>query len=198
MSNSVSASSSNTITGTCFCKAVQFSIQLFDLDSTSNLTLSAYCHCTSCQLLNASPFVWTTHWKHQALQFNQTSSSSSTPTPSIYFPPHLKISLPDHIQIFESMPGRKLKLRCHHCGSPIGSYNLIKHEWTIWGPTLQRLVDQTHLNHSNLQSLEPGKVIKAWDFIKPTVHQFYGTRLLDLTDGLSRWVGYENQSERLG
>ncbi|KAF7785197.1 hypothetical protein Agabi119p4_1362 [Agaricus bisporus var. burnettii] len=40
-------------------------------------------------------------------------------------------------------------------------------------------------------------LIKDFDKIKPTAHIFYKTRMLDVPDGLPKWDGYENQSNRL-
>ena len=53
---------------------------------------------------------------------------------------------------------------------------------SVWGPHLARD--------------EAGKIID-WERIKPTAHIFYGTRLLDVDDGLAKWEGYENGSARL-
>jgi hypothetical protein len=39
--------------------------------------------------------------------------------------------------------------------------------------------------------------IKGWDDLRPTAHMFYGTRLLDVNDGLGKWAEYENQSTKL-
>jgi hypothetical protein len=44
---------------------------------------------------------------------------------------------------------------------------------------------------------EEGKIV-GWDIAKPTTHIFYGTRMLDVNDNLSKWEGYESKSERLG
>jgi hypothetical protein len=41
-----------------------------------------------------------------------------------------------------------------------------------------------------------GKII-GWDLIKPTAHQFYGTRVIDVNDGLSKWEGYEGTSTQI-
>ncbi|KAG0149858.1 hypothetical protein CROQUDRAFT_668966 [Cronartium quercuum f. sp. fusiforme G11] len=186
----MSSSGLRNLNGSCFCHHVQFIINLESdtssiksisnkklIDSPSqftptNLTLSAYCHCTNCQRLNGSPFVWTTHWKHQALVW---ISPSMVP-----FNSKVEGGLPETVDVFESMPGRKFKLRCKSCGSPIGSYST----------TLSR-------NPSNHYSDRHTNPIIGWDLIKPTVHQFYGTRIMDVKDQLTRWAGYEAQSERL-
>lgn len=77
----------------------------------------------------------------------------------------------------------KRRWRCKNCGSMIASYNSKKNTWSVWGATLDREED--------------GR-IKNWELVKPTCHQFYGTRLLDVGDDLGKWEGYEEQSTRLG
>ena len=42
------------------------------------------------------------------------------------------------------------------------------------------------------------KTKRARSDLRPTVHMFYESRLLDVHDGLPKWAGYENRSERLG
>lgn len=39
--------------------------------------------------------------------------------------------------------------------------------------------------------------IKSWDVVKPTAHIFYGTRMLDVNDGLGKWEAYEDKSRKL-
>lgn len=53
----------------------------------------------------------------------------------------------------------------------------------MWAATLDRDAD--------------GKII-GWDIMKPSAHIFYDTRMLDIKDDLSKWTGYEGQSDRLG
>lgn len=76
-------------TGHCACKRTRYRLQLTNLQD--DLRLSAYCHCTSCQRLNGAPFVWTTHWAEEVVQWSsialegeddecaQQASSSSPP-----------------------------------------------------------------------------------------------------------------------
>jgi hypothetical protein len=64
----------------------------------------------------------------------------------------------------------------------VSSYNAKTDRWSVWGCQLERD--------------ENGK-IKGWDIAKPTAHMFYGTRVLDVGDGLSKWEGYENKSAKL-
>jgi hypothetical protein len=41
-----------------------------------------------------------------------------------------------------------------------------------------------------------GKIV-GWDIAKPTAHQFYGTRMLDVNDDLTKWEGYQSNSDNL-
>lgn len=76
--------------------------------------------------------------------------------------------------------GVKRRYRCQNCGSGVASYNEAKNKWSIWAATLDR--DHT------------GKVV-GWDWAKPTDHQFYGTRILDVKDDLPKWEGPAGESE---
>ncbi|EKM77017.1 hypothetical protein AGABI1DRAFT_77800 [Agaricus bisporus var. burnettii JB137-S8] len=73
--------------------------------------------------------------------------------------------------------------RCKTCHSYIGATNSNSKVWSLKSAHLKR--DPT----TNL--------IKDFDKIKPTAHIFYKTRMLDVPDGLPKWDGYENQSNRL-
>jgi len=75
----------------------------------------------------------------------------------------------------------KTRWRCKTCGSNVSSYNSKTSEWSVWGCQLDRDND--------------GK-IKNWDIVKPTAHIFYGSRVLDVGDGLGKWEGYANSSVR--
>jgi hypothetical protein len=76
--------------------------------------------------------------------------------------------------------GVKRRYRCRICGSNVASYNEARNKWSIWTATLDR--DQV------------GRIM-GWDWAKPTDHQFYGTRLLDIEDDMPKWEGYARQSE---
>lgn len=192
----MTSSSLQTLHGSCFCGNVQYSIDISNKPQTSNdpetketieripenLTLSAYCHCTNCQRLNGCPFVWTTHWKQESLKW-----INSTMIPF----DHLKEGISNQLDLYESMPGRKFKLRCKKCGSPVGSYSIVKKEWTIWGTTLERFKSNEKSANDSTSN------IKGWDLIKPRTHIFYGTRIMDVVDKLSKWSGYEGESEKL-
>ncbi|KAF8915073.1 Mss4-like protein [Mucidula mucida] len=76
----------------------------------------------------------------------------------------------------------KNRHRCTNCGAAVASYNAKENTWSVWGGQLARD--------------ENGK-IKDWDYLKPTTHIFYGTRMLDIDDQLSKWEGFENESNRI-
>ncbi|KAG7099894.1 hypothetical protein E1B28_001695 [Marasmius oreades] len=78
----------------------------------------------------------------------------------------------------------KHRYRCKECGACVASYHAQRDRWSIWGGQLKR----TH---------ETGQ-IEGWREMKATHHIFYGTRMLDVEDGLAKWEGYENTSTRLG
>ncbi|KAL9713406.1 hypothetical protein Ac2012v2_003015 [Leucoagaricus gongylophorus] len=77
----------------------------------------------------------------------------------------------------------KKRWRCKTCGACVASYHEKNNRWSVWG--------------AQLEKDEEGKT-KSWEDLRPTVHMFYGTRLLDMNDDLPKWSGYENKSERLG
>jgi len=77
----------------------------------------------------------------------------------------------------------KLRSRCKLCGVCVASFNTKEPKWSVWGAQMDRDED--------------GK-IKHWDIVKPTHHIFYGTRMLDIEDGLPKWEGYADVSARLG
>jgi len=73
----------------------------------------------------------------------------------------------------------KTRWRCKWCGCCVASHNSRANKWSVWGAQLERD--------------EEGKII-GWDVVGPTAHMFYGTRLLDINDELSKWDGYEGKS----
>jgi hypothetical protein len=82
------------------------------------------------------------------------------------------------------MPSKswKTRYRCKTCGVGIASYNTKRNTWSLWGPNFARG--------------DEGKV-KSWAVLKPDAHIFYGTRMLDVEDGLEKWEGYKDVSKRL-
>ena len=76
----------------------------------------------------------------------------------------------------------KTRYRCKTCGTTVTSQNSKAKTNSIWGVHLKRNADGA---------------IKAWEFVKPTHHIFYDTRILDINDALPKWDGYEGKSTRL-
>ncbi|KAH6916716.1 Mss4-like protein [Coprinopsis sp. MPI-PUGE-AT-0042] len=148
-----------TISGGCFCRAARYELK-------GKPFRSSYCHCTLCQRLSASPFVWTTHW--EADQFKWTHSESPE----------------DQLQSYSvaNKPWKKC-YRCKDCGSQIVSYNSKTGRWSTWGAQFDR---------------DDNAKIKNWDVVKPNAHIFYETRVLDIEDGLGKWAGYADESQKLG
>ncbi|KAF5332537.1 hypothetical protein D9611_005129 [Ephemerocybe angulata] len=93
--------------------------------------------------------------------------------------------LPEEILDSYATPQKpwKMSWRCKTCGVGIANENTKKRKWAIWGTLFDRGED--------------GK-IKNWEVMKPTSHWFYDTRILDVNDDLSKWLAYEDESERLG
>ena len=58
-----------------------------------------------------------------------------------------------------------------------------------------RLVAQLE-NGQDYRVDDLGRILR-WDELRPTAHMFYGTRLLDIEDGLGKWEGYEGKSEKI-
>ena len=111
-----------TIGGHCACGALQYRIDVSNV--RSDLQLSAYCHCTRCQRFNGAPFVWTTHWLYHAVTWNPPASGP--PPGAVESNDGVSVSaghFSPHMLAYEAMKGRKWKLRCRECGSPMGSWN---------------------------------------------------------------------------
>lgn len=84
------------------------------------------------------------------------------------------------------VPGKaaKTRYRCKNCGVSVASYNEEKEKWSVWGAVFPRDED--------------GKMRSdVWDLIKPDSHIFYGTRMVDVNDGLGKWEAYKDTSRRL-
>ncbi|KAF9067303.1 Mss4-like protein [Rhodocollybia butyracea] len=93
--------------GSCFCGALTYTVK-------GKPILSAYCHCTLCQRLAASPCVATIHFP--ATAFNWTHAQP-------------------HEAAFDKYSNR---FRCKSCGACTTSYNAIASKYSIWGAQLER------------------------------------------------------------
>ncbi|EPQ32142.1 uncharacterized protein PFL1_00339 [Pseudozyma flocculosa PF-1] len=167
---------SASLRGHCACGALRYTLDA----SPSNLLLSAYCHCTRCQRLNGAPFVWTTHWKKDAVAWS--SSGGEAPLRSTV---QQQLGDVDGLELYESLPGRKFKIRCARCGTPMGSWSEAGERFSIWPSTLERPEgDKAALAHT--------------DTFRPQGHIFYGPwRVMDIADDLPKYDGYLGQSQRV-
>ncbi|UZJ53878.1 hypothetical protein CBS101457_003198 [Exobasidium rhododendri] len=200
----MSSAEGNVIRGHCACGSLRYTIDVSNIDR--DLKLSMYCHCSQCQRLNGAPFVWSTHWSYPSVTWDppaqgpppgapvpDSSSSSSSflqpSSPSGHFSPKM--------QTYENMKGRKWKLRCKDCGSPIGSWNAAKSKWTIWGVTLEREEakgEDKGILAQGEYNVPPDVMTK----IKPDHHQFYEAwRAMDINDKLEKWTGYRGESTQV-
>ncbi|KAJ7665407.1 Mss4-like protein [Mycena polygramma] len=100
--------------GACFCGAVSYTV-------AGKPTLSAYCHCTRCQIMNGSAFIWTLHFPASA--FTWTHSEPHSAALETY--------------VTEGKPW-KTRFRCIKCGVCVGSYNTKTEHWSVWGAQFGR------------------------------------------------------------
>ncbi|KAF8295726.1 hypothetical protein DL93DRAFT_2091635 [Clavulina sp. PMI_390] len=84
----------------------------------------------------------------------------------------------------------KHRYRCKTCGANIASWHESKQKWSVWTATFDR-------KETEGQDGPPGTQISGWEWAKPTDHQFYDTRMLDINDGLPKWEGYAEASRRI-
>lgn len=174
-----------TLRGHCDCGALEYQLDA----SPANLRMSAYCHCTRCQRINGAPYVWTTHWTKQAVTWSSpAASTSSSPSSSKSVDQQVQRVMGANVttaQLYESMPGRKFKVRCSECGNTMGTWNDFKQEWSLWPSTLARPNgDRTGL---------PGA-----DIFPATAHIFYSKwKIATVTDDLPKYEGYPNESQQV-
>lgn len=102
--------------GYCACGRLRYTIDCSNLDS--DLTLSAFCHCSRCQRINGAPFVHSLHLKYPAVTWDPQPEKQSDDPPRA---PETGFSA--QAETYESLPGKKWKLRCKTCGSPMGTWN---------------------------------------------------------------------------
>ncbi|KAG5731184.1 hypothetical protein E4T56_gene5004 [Termitomyces sp. T112] len=76
----------------------------------------------------------------------------------------------------------KTRYRCKNCGVCVASKNNLAGKTSVWA---------THLERD-----EKGALVH-WDDLKPTAHIYYDTHVMDINDELSKWTGYENESEQI-
>lgn len=203
--------------GHCACGALSYTISLAQIEQ--DLTLSAFCHCSRCQRINGAPFVWSTHWLYSAVSWSPPSHGPPPGAPGSNDSHGLGQAFSPAISTFETMKGRKWKLRCSTCGSPLGSWNAAKqkyvrialphcddylltarlpYRWTIWPSTLARRPAQAGGPDDVLADGPIDASTAALHAIRPTHHQFYGLwRSVVMRDGLPKWTGYKDESQRV-
>ncbi|PWZ02924.1 glycoside hydrolase/deacetylase [Testicularia cyperi] len=171
-----------SLRGHCACGSLEYQLEA----AAENLKLSAYCHCTRCQRLNGAPYIWTTHWTKNAVSWSTSSSSSAVSTSE--HAETVKRVLGSQVtsaELYESVAGRKFKIRCANCGTPMGSWSEPKQQWSIWPSTLER----PNGDKSGLEGTES---------FQPTAHQFYGAwRMVTVRDDLPKFLGYPNESPQV-
>ncbi|CAO1638007.1 unnamed protein product [Parajaminaea phylloscopi] len=208
----------NHTTGQCHCGRTRYRLRLDKM--SSDLALSAYCHCSSCQRLNGAPFIWTTHWEEAAVEWllpddDDTATQATGGPSSSPSGPNVMVSgettarggarlialdrenpvIPDvaytpAMTVYEALKGRKWKQRCADCGTPMGSWNQMSRRWSIWPSTLSR----SHPSAGPEGAIHPA-ILEA---IRPDHHQFYGPwKLMPVPDGLDKWEGYKEQSQKV-
>ncbi|KAJ6623054.1 Mss4-like protein [Mycena sp. CBHHK59/15] len=89
---------------------------------------------------------------------------------------------PDNAPLHEPLSPDVFRYRCKSCGIITSTCNTKVEKWAVRGAQLERD--------------EEGKIKNA-SIVKPTAHIFYGTRMLDVDDGLSKWEGFQDQSVRI-
>ncbi|PWN45251.1 hypothetical protein IE81DRAFT_364268 [Ceraceosorus guamensis] len=206
------------VPGHCACGALSFIIDL----NVGRPSTSAYCHCTRCQRFNGAPFVHTLHlpfaavsWMPEACEDvgaphldSNTLQEAQMDRENRGFPKARGGSWSELLETYEAQAGRKWKLRCKVCSSPMGSWSVVRNGWSIWPPTIQRAPSTAEeaSNHNNTNNTPTshftGKQLasqKAWRLMRPDHHQFYGPwRSFDVQDdGRDKFIGYKGKSERV-
>ncbi|KAF8167555.1 Mss4-like protein [Crassisporium funariophilum] len=100
--------------GGCYCKSVEYEVK-------GSPILSAYCHCTLCQRLNAAAFILTIHFASRNFIWTHPE-------------PH-----GDALDSY-SVPIKpwKTRWRCKNCGCTVASFNSKANKWSVWGAQLER------------------------------------------------------------
>ncbi|KAI0729196.1 Mss4-like protein [Fomitopsis betulina] len=167
-----------TLIGACFCGEVSYAFPADDV------VRSAYCHCSQCQKLSGCPFIHTIHLPCPSVEFTYPSTDASTGRQTVVASQLHPKALPSALRVYNApLKPHKSRLRCAKCGTCIASSNSRVGTTSIWGVHLARSSNGRILN---------------WEKVKPTAHIFYGTRVLEISDDLGKWSGYEGTSERIG
>ncbi|KAI0323054.1 Mss4-like protein [Amylostereum chailletii] len=111
--DSSTVSSTSPLAGGCFCGAVSYAL-------TAPPAMSAYCHCTQCQRLNACPFIHTVHFPTSAFSWTHPGALDALDAFVNPFKPH------------------KTRYRCKNCGCTVASFNATTQRTSVWGAQLER------------------------------------------------------------
>ncbi|KAH7915675.1 Mss4-like protein [Hygrophoropsis aurantiaca] len=108
--------------GSCFCGSVTYVI-------FAPPVLSAYCHCTNCQRLNACPCVHTIHFEESDFEWTHNE-------------PHSEL-----LDFYNNpLKPYKRRIRCKRCGVGVTSHNSNTRRVSVWAAGLERDSEGTILN----------------------------------------------------
>ncbi|KZV67615.1 hypothetical protein PENSPDRAFT_46918 [Peniophora sp. CONT] len=88
----------------------------------------------------------------------------------------------DRHEFNNSTKPHKTRIRCAACGCCVASHNSKTGSTSVWGAQLDRDGE--------------GRIVR-YDEVRPVGHMFYGTRIVDVKDGLGKWEGYYDISTRM-
>lgn len=145
----------------------------------------------------ACPFIHTIHFPESAFEWccdDDTVGGGGTATTSFIEEKLDQFS-------FAEKP-YKTRYRCKKCGVGVAVHNTLLKKYCVWGALFSRYYSESSDSESGGSSGTPlvavGRIRQdVWDIIKPDAHIFYGTRMLDIDDGLDKWEGYAGTSKRL-
>ncbi|WWD18053.1 hypothetical protein CI109_102500 [Kwoniella shandongensis] len=160
------------------------------------------CHCEDCQRLHGAPF-------QQAAVFHKKNVRLDSGPEFISF-----LSAHGEVHPISSTPSPlPRKISCKACGSPLMDEG--KNMIMAFPPCFEFARTHKEVNKSRekgeeisgagegrKQSQEDGnggeKKIGLPDAFKPSSHIFYERRLFDIKDGLVKWRGHKEESEKMG
>jgi len=157
------------LNGACICGAVTFTV---DLTSPDTVTNSMFCHCSKCQTRHSAPFVHSVHLAGDAVKIAPDA-------------PVLKINDDVGYDVHCAKCATNLGYRMftdkkNEAGEPVETKM-----WAIYPETLAR------------EGEELRRQIIGYERLKATDHIYYGTRRVDIVDGLPKWEGWKKASKKL-
>jgi hypothetical protein len=153
--------------GSCHCGKVRYQL------SREKPLAAKYCHCTTCQRLHGAPFQWAAIFHKTDINFTNGHHDLAWYDPS-------------ECTIRHKLP---CKVSCAFCRTPImdEGRNMIL--------LFPNLIEGIAANSSTNSGNDDGK--KARDVFRPDCHMFYSRRVVDIRDGLTKWDGLNDSSNRL-